>query len=189
MVDSGFPVTTPIVPIDAELCDLSTAFWSIPKKRATAIEDRIALLEADLELRDVLARYIDALDSGDLEAIMRFIHDDCVIVGPRGTLVGKDEIRRDYEFILANSTARVHRATNVVVRVVADNEAWIASRNSAILRRRDDKLVAVVAIVVDQLLKDGDWRMRQRRVEPIVSYSPKEEPFVLVPPSTVEAGD
>ena len=182
-------MTTPIVPIEGELWDVSRAFWSIPRMTATTVEDRVAALETDRELRDVLARYIDALDSGDLDAIMRFIHDDCVIVGPRGTLVGKDQIRRDYEFVLANSTARVHRATNVVVRVVADDEAWIASRNSAILRRHDGTLIAVVAVVVDRLLKDGEWRMQQRRVAPIVSYSPDQELFTLVPPAVDEVGD
>jgi uncharacterized protein (TIGR02246 family) len=157
--------------------------------RATTVEDRIASLETDLELRDVLARYIDALDSGDLDAIMRFFHDDCVIVGPRGTLAGKDEIRRDYEFVLANSTARVHRATNVVVRLSAEDEAWIASRNDAILRRRDGTLIGVAAVVVDRLLKDGEWRMRQRRVAPIASYTLDQAPFTLMPGSAVEAVD
>lgn len=182
-------MTTPIVPVDGELSAVNSAFWSIPKRTATSVEDRIASLETDLELRDVLARYIDALDSGDLDAIMRFIHDDCVIVGPRGTLVGKDEIRRDYEFILANSSARVHRATNVVVRVIADDEAWIASRNHATLQRLDGTLIAVVAVVVDGLLKDGEWRMRQRRVAPIVSYSLDHEPFTLEPAAGIDAGD
>jgi uncharacterized protein (TIGR02246 family) len=182
-------VTPPAVPIDGELWEVIRAFWNIPETTATTVEDRIASLETDRELRDLLARYIDALDSGDLDAIMRFIRDDCVIVGPRGTLVGKDDIRRDYEFVLANSTARVHRATNVVVRLAADDEAWIASRNTAILRRRDDTLIAVVAVVVDRLLKDGEWRMQQRRVAPVVSYSLEQGPFTLVPPSVVEAGD
>jgi uncharacterized protein (TIGR02246 family) len=182
-------VTTRDVPIDGELWDVSRAFWSLPEATASTVEGRIAALETDRELRDVLARYIDALDSGDLDAIMRFIHDDCVIVGPRGTLVGRDEIRRDYAFVLENSTARVHRATNVVVRVVADDEAWIASRNTAVLRRRDDTLIAVVAMVIDRLLKEGEWRMRQRRVAPIVSYAPDQEPFTLVPASVDEVGD
>jgi uncharacterized protein (TIGR02246 family) len=182
-------MTTSVVPIEGELWDASRAFWGIPEARATTEEGRIAALETDRELRDVLARYIDALDSGDLDAIMCFIHDDCVIVGPRGTLVGKDQIRQDYAFVLANSTARVHRATNVVVRVVADDEAWIASRNSAILRRHDGTLIAVVAVVVDRLLKDGEWRMQRRRVEPIVSYAPDHEPFTLVPAGVDGVGD
>jgi uncharacterized protein (TIGR02246 family) len=180
---------TPILPIDGELWDVSKAFWRIPKETATTVEDRIASLETERDLRDVLARYTDALDSGDLDAIMRFIHDDCVIVGPRGRLAGRDEIRRDYEFILANSRARVHRATNVVVRVVADDEAWIASRNSAILHRHDGTLIAVVAVVVDRLLKDGEWRMLQRRVAPIVSYAPERAPFTLVPAVADQVGD
>jgi ketosteroid isomerase-like protein len=182
-------VTSALVPIDGEPWEVVRAFWDIPNRTAATVEDRIASLETDRELRDVLARYIDALDGGDLDAIMGFIHDDCVIVGPRGTLVGKDEIRRDYEFVLANSTARVHRATNVVVRPVADDEAWIASRNSAILRRHDGTLIAVVAVVVDRLLKDGAWRMLQRRVAPVVSHAPDEEPFSLVPAPAVEAGE
>jgi ketosteroid isomerase-like protein len=181
-------MTTPVVPIEGELWDVSRAFWRIPELPATTVEDRIAALETDRELRDVLARYIDALDSGDLAAIMRFIHDDCVIVGPRGTLVGTDQIRRDYAFVLANSTARVHRATNVVVRVVAHDEAWIASRNTAILRRLDGSLIAVVAVVVDRLLKEGEWRMRERRVEPIVSYAPDQQPFTLAPAADDEVG-
>jgi uncharacterized protein (TIGR02246 family) len=181
-------VTASVVPFEGEPWELNGAFWSLPRAVATTVEDRIAALETDRELREVLARYIDALDSGDLDAIMRFIHDDCVIVGPRGTLEGKDRIRRDYEFVLANSTARVHRATNVVVRAIADDEAWIASRNTAILRRRDGTLIAVVAVVIDRVLKQGEWRMRQRRIAPIVSYAPEPEPFTLLPAGD-DAGD
>lgn len=181
-------MSIPVVPIDGELRDVIRDFWGRPAATATTVEERIAALETDRELRDVLARYLDALDGGDLDAIMRFIHDGCVIVGPRGTLVGAEQIRRDYGFVLANSTARVHRATNVVVRVIADDEAWIASRNTAVLRRRDGSLIAVVASVIDRLVKEREWRMRQRRIEPIVSYAPDPEPFTLVPAADA-AGD
>ncbi|MGH9246530.1 MAG: YybH family protein [Acidimicrobiales bacterium] len=121
----------PVFPRRGGMWDISQALWRLPRATGASLEERLALMEEEQALRDLQARYFDALDSGNLDAIMSFFHDDCVQIGPRGTFVGADAIRQDYEHVLAGSKVRIHYATNVAIRLLDGNrEAWMSSRTT-----------------------------------------------------------
>jgi hypothetical protein len=166
-------------PLEGDTWDISRALWRTPAERSDTRDGELGRLKTELELRDLQARYFDALDSGDLDAVMSFFHEDCELVGARGTFVGKDAIRGDYELVLSQSQARLHMTANVSVRLLDSDEAWMSSRNYGVLRRLDNQLLGVSAVLVERLVKTDRWLYRQRRVTPMFSCALTEQPFDL----------
>jgi ketosteroid isomerase-like protein len=70
---------------------------ALPRWPATASESvRLELAQEESALRAQLATYVYAFDAGDLDAVMSFFADNCLLTNPRGRFVGGDATRANY---------------------------------------------------------------------------------------------
>jgi ketosteroid isomerase-like protein len=142
--------------------DGGRAFWEIPRVRANSVEERVALLEQERELREFPQRYFELVDHGDVDALMSLHVDDCVHVGVRGESVGYDAIRREYEYAFSLSRFRLHSITDVVIRLSTANEARLRHRNQSLTVMKNDRLKAGTTIIATRLINvDGAWRITE----------------------------
>jgi uncharacterized protein (TIGR02246 family) len=149
------------------------------------LEERLRRLEAEAELRDLQARYVQALDAGDLEAIMRLFTDDCTLINPRGTFVGADAVRGDYQSVLARTRLRLHYPANLTIRLFADGEeAWTMAHNYALIVSRSGELTAGAGTTAERLVRsDGQWKIRDRRMTTNIGHVLTPQPFRLQGPA------
>ena len=153
--------------------DLLGSMWSIhhalarrrPERRSSLLE-RLRSIEEEAAVRDVLTRYTYFYDGADLDGVMSVFHDDCVLINPRGTYVGKNAIRRNYAFLISLSKIVLHFATNVMVRFSKDGkDAWMTAYYYGVAATPDRKLIATAGTYADHLVKvKDDWRILERRI-------------------------
>jgi uncharacterized protein (TIGR02246 family) len=72
------------------------------------VKDNTHLTEADLEqVRDVIERFLSAIDAGDVEAILGFYASDGIVQPPMGEVVrGTDALRTYWQDIMAGVPLR-----------------------------------------------------------------------------------
>jgi uncharacterized protein (TIGR02246 family) len=123
-------------------------------------------LREELALRDLIARYAYTWDQGDVDGVMRFFTDDCVMTNPRGTHSGAVAVREIYEQMVQDTPRRRHLFTNVVVRLSDDlAEGWLTAYHYAVLEPRGESPRTVSGLVADHLVKTGEgWKIRARSV-------------------------
>lgn len=152
--------------------DLHGPMWSIhhalarTPRRSTSTLGRQRLIEEELAVKDVLVRYTYFYDGGDLDGVMSVFHDDCVLINPRGTYVGKEAIRRNYGFLIALSKIVLHLAPNAMVRFAEGaKEAWMTAYYYGVAATPERKLIATGGTYADRLVKvKGDWKIIERRI-------------------------
>ena len=89
---------------------------------------RLRRLEDELAVRDAFTRYHYFYDMGDTDAIAALFAQDAILVNPRGTYIGRDQVRANYQFLVDRPGPVFHYATNVLVRVSDDGgEAWLTA--------------------------------------------------------------
>lgn len=153
--------------------DLLGPMWSIhhavaqaPSERGASLLERLQNIEEQAAVKDVLTRYTYFYDGADLDGVMSVFHDDCVLINPRGTYIGKDAIRRNYAFLISLSKIVLHFATNVMVRFTKDGkDAWMTAYYYGVAATPDRKLIATGGTYADHLIKvKHDWRILERRI-------------------------
>jgi uncharacterized protein (TIGR02246 family) len=140
--------------------DLALEQMARPRNAGAAWENA----REGMAVRDLLARYTYALDRGDVDAMMGFFTDDCVITNPRGTFSGPDVIRADLEDHISKGDHRFHLWSNVVVRMSDDFlEAAVTAYFLAVLQREAAPARWVGGLSADTVVKrDGRWQIRAR---------------------------
>jgi uncharacterized protein (TIGR02246 family) len=85
---------------------------------------RTAVLETREAVRDLLARYADAVDRRDLDGLSSIFAPDAVLTSPGRRLVGLDEVIGFYrEAFTTDQSPRRHFITNVHVTEAAADSA------------------------------------------------------------------
>jgi uncharacterized protein (TIGR02246 family) len=143
------------------------ADWTVTREYADGRRNHEALLEsfqAEIAVRDVLTRYVSALNRGDVDAMAGLFTDDCVVTSPRGTLVGADAVRADLEAHLRTFPRGFHLWPSVVVRLSAElGEADTTAYFYAMLIPKHGSTRSVGGLVADKVLcRDGEWRIGER---------------------------
>ena len=133
-----------------------------PRKDNAPVEG----FRAGMGVRDLINRYAYALDQGDLDGLMEFFADDCVINAPRGTLAGASAIRAHYERVISESDHRFHLLTNMIVRMGDDfGSARVTTYFFGVLQNHGEPLRTVGGLLADQVVKrDGQWKICARSV-------------------------
>lgn len=191
---SDMPTTeegaSPTRPSSGQQLGLRGSMWSIhhalatmPHLRADTLEGRLTLLEEEAAVRDVLARYTYFYDGADLDGVMSVFHDDCVLINPRGTYVGKEAIRRNYAFLISLSKVVLHFATNVMVRLLGNTDAWMTAYYYGVAVAGDGTLNGTGGTYIDHLIKrDGSWKIVERRISYNFRHRLERQPFSGSPP-------
>jgi ketosteroid isomerase-like protein len=92
---------------------------------AGSLEQRVARLEATLDITRLLHQYAYAYDDGDIEAMMEIYSDDCVIINHRGTFAGTESIRSNYEEAISARGYAFHHLADVEISTSEDiSEGW-----------------------------------------------------------------
>src|SRR5215211_6560375 len=90
----------------------SGAAWDLAREQLSRPRSSDASLDAlreELAVREALAQYTYSFDSGDLDAVMTFFTDDCVVTDRHGTThTGPDEVRANYKRLIGTVDRRFH---------------------------------------------------------------------------------
>jgi uncharacterized protein (TIGR02246 family) len=148
-------------------------------RKASDTDRQLQALREELDLRDLLTRYAWALDRRDLEAVMSYFHDDCVVVNPRGSYAGREAIRANYEHLMPRGELLYHLTGNVAVQLLGEAEATMAAYFFSIVRS-DGADQAVTGTYDDRLVKaDGRWQIVERRIAVTFSHTLTPQSYAL----------
>ena len=106
----------------------------MPTAQLESQEKREHILEiqdttTDKAVRDVLSRYADSLNRGDVDSSLALYADDAVLMTPnRDTLIGKEAIRQAYQGFAKMMAFDVRFVVQSVVTMAAD---WAYARTSS----------------------------------------------------------
>jgi len=124
--------------------------------------------QVDAEVRHLIARYVWALDTGDLPALMRLFTDDCVLQDTSGRRhAGKAASEAYFAMLMRNPEfrGRRHHIDNLVytrcdpdrcdVRAYWMVEKWRAATG--------EKIIDLVGHSADRFVRrDGNWLIAER---------------------------
>jgi len=121
-----------------------------------------AVQEEEARIRDDFTAYGYAYDNRDLEAVLGFFAEDCVISAPRGPMHGHAELREHYGESFAAGRTR-HIWSNVMVRVVDPGvEAYLGAYHHTLLMRSDHSRCVTGTDIRHLRRIDGDWKIAGR---------------------------
>ncbi|MEQ3549509.1 nuclear transport factor 2 family protein [Pseudonocardia nematodicida] len=143
-------------------------------------EDRIARLEARLEIEELVSRYALAADDRDLGALVACYTRDGVFDSLGGPVRGHDALRRTYRQRFAAFGPTLHTPHRVVLDELGpEDAAGRVSGHSEIVT--EDGLFVVAHRYTDRYRReDGAWRFAAR-VSRIVYAMPLAELLTVTP--------
>jgi ketosteroid isomerase-like protein len=173
-----------------EFADKSRSMWDafrlLSREPRPHIDDvRLSLLLAhELAIRDALSRYIYYYDSKDVSGAVSMYAADAVLVNPRGTYVGHDAIRANYQYLVSLTKMVMHYAMNHLVRLEADlTTAWMTAYIHSVGLTSEGQYTCTVGTYLDHLrLVDGDWLIIERRITANFRHGLVNPPRVTSPP-------
>jgi ketosteroid isomerase-like protein len=99
-----------------------------PRPSRAALEERVAVLEAESQIRNLLNRYAYGYDGDDLDHLKLIYSDDCLLVNRHGTFVGPGAIRANYQRGVNARAVSFHHLSNVEISLEPSNaEAWVTA--------------------------------------------------------------
>lgn len=133
-------------------------------------EARVELASEEGAIRDRFTVYCYAFDNQDLETVMGFFADDCVITNPRGTVSGHAAIRVNYQVLFGYWSMIRQLWGNVLVRFRSPTEAYLAAYHSAILVSADQTLAGMGTDLWRLKKFDGHWKIVERWITDDVDH-------------------
>lgn len=138
----------------------------------TSEADRLSLLLEEAAVMDGFMAYAYAYDNHDLDAVLDFFTDDCVIDNPRGQVVGAAAIRANYQVLFGYwDTDSRHAWSNVAVRFLDPARAYVTAYHNAVLVS-DRRTLAGAGTDIRLMHKvDGSWKIARRWITDDVDYT------------------
>lgn len=134
---------------------------------------RLMLLLEEAAVMDEFMSYAYAYDNQDLDTILGYFTDDCVIDNPRGQVVGAEAVRANYRVLFGYWRASRHTWSNISVRFLdpTPTQAYITAYHHAVLLS-DERTLAGGGTDVRLLRKiDGSWKIARRWITDDVDYT------------------
>jgi ketosteroid isomerase-like protein len=142
--------------------------WVAEQRRALtgSLDSRVARVEAELAIRDLINAYTYFYDAKDIDRLMNIYSDDCVLVNPRGTYIGTQAIRANYEGLKGGTDLIFHHANNVVVALADDSsEGWATAYLYSVSLRANGARAATMGTYVFHVARRGDeWKVIECRI-------------------------
>lgn len=136
-----------------------------PRPARISIEDRLAALEAESEIRNLLNRYAYGYDSGALDDMKQIYSDDCLLINRHGTFIGPDAIRANYKRGVEANSQSFHHMSNVEIHVEAGNaEAWATGYLYNLTMKEGTAGGAMASCVFHLKRTSGQWKVHECRV-------------------------
>lgn len=163
-----------------------------PQVTGDSAERRLARLEAESYIRDLLVKYCYCYDSNDIDGVMATFSQDCVLVNPRATFVGAEAIQRNYEHLFTTRRYSFHHVTNATMRFDESlNEASVTSYWSDKHVGKSGSIDGSDGTYADRLKKVGNkWKITERRITANIFYvmTPYPDPWPPLPEPTKKEG-
>ena len=132
---------------------------------------RLTLLLEEAAIMDAFMSYAYAYDNQDLDTVLAFFTDDCVIDNPRGQVVGAAAVRANYRVLFGYWADSRHAWSNIAVRFLDPTTAYVTAYHHAVLLA-DDRTLAGAGTDIRLLHKiDGVWKITRRWITDDVDYS------------------
>jgi 3-phenylpropionate/cinnamic acid dioxygenase small subunit len=139
------------------------------------------------QIENLLARYCELFDSGDLDGYVA-LFDDAKVANQFATMNGPEELRAFFErngrFYDGVPHTR-HLTTNIYIEVADDGQTAISRSYVTILQALSDFPLQAVFVgqYQDELVKrDGQWRFKSRGCEPYLAGDLSRHAKVDYPP-------
>jgi ketosteroid isomerase-like protein len=131
---------------------------------AGSVEDRLALIEAERDVQELLIAYSVHYEARDLDSLVELFADDAVLRNVVGEHVGRQAIRDNYVFLMDHLGLAMHFITNITVRVDSATAARASSYlHSIAVRRRDGYTYGNGGTYSDRIeRRDGVWQIVER---------------------------
>lgn len=159
-----------------------------PRPTTQDIEIRLRMIEEEATIRDLLVKYAYNYDANDVAGVISVFDKDCVLVNPRGTFVGAEEIRRCYAHLITTRRYSFHHVTNVTIRLSEDlAEALSTTYWTDKHVGRTGSIDGSDGTYVDRLRKIGsEWKIVERRITGNIFYvmTPLPDSWPPVPEPT-----
>ncbi|MDA8253987.1 MAG: nuclear transport factor 2 family protein [Rhodospirillales bacterium] len=163
-----------------------------PVGAGASVEARLARIEDEMAVRDLLVKYAYSYDANDIEGVMSVFHPDVVLVNPRGTFIGADAVRRNYQHLLTTRRYSFHHVTNVTVRFSEDrNEALASSYWTDKHVGRSGSIDGSDGTYLDRVVRSGDeWKIIELRITANIFYvmTPLPDPWPPLPEPSKQEG-
>jgi uncharacterized protein (TIGR02246 family) len=130
------------------------------------IEQRIAQLEAESQIRQLIARYCFTIDDRDYDGIAALFTDDAVVRSADGMMnaAGRDAIMKQYEDRFKVLGPGQHFMHDVVLDICDGDEARGRVSGHAELWRRDQMMVAGLRYSDRYRRTDKGWLFADREI-------------------------
>lgn len=133
--------------------------------------ERLTMLLEEAVVMDGFMAYAYAYDNQDLDVVLGFFTDDCVIDNPRGQVAGADAIRANYQVLFGYWAASRHAWSNIAVRFLDPQRAYVTAYHHAVLLA-DERTLAGAGTDIRLLHKvDGSWKIARRWITDDVDYT------------------
>jgi uncharacterized protein (TIGR02246 family) len=142
------------------------------KRPGGDLEQRIARLEEEQEVRDHITSYSVSYDAGDLDAVVDLFAEDGVLENLLGRHEGREQIKKAYEFLMHHIGESMHFLNNMTVRITAPGEASASCYLDSVSTRRVDNYgYGTGGTYTDKLVRGEDgWKIVERRVTARIPY-------------------
>lgn len=134
---------------------------------------RLNLLLEEAVIRDEFMAYAYAYDNQDLDSVLRYFTEDCVIDNPRGQVVGAGAIRANYRVLFGYWKTTRQVWSNLTVRFLdaTATQAYIVAYHHAVLLS-DERKLAGSGTDIRRLHKlNGRWMIARRWITDDVDYT------------------
>lgn len=147
---------------------------SLPRWPDDASEaERLRLLLEEAVVVDDFMAYAYDYDNQDLEAVLRYFADDCVIDNPRGQVVGAEAIRANYIVLFGYWKAFRQMWSNITVRFLdaAASQAYIVAYHHALLLSDERTLAGAGTDIRLVHKRNGRWLIVRRWITDDMDYT------------------
>jgi SnoaL-like protein len=147
----------------------SLPVWPEGTSEAGSLE----LLREEMMIRNEFLAYGYAYDIQDLDTVLSYFADDCVITNPRGQVVGAQAIRENYLVLFGSWKLTRHLWNNVTVRFLdaTPTEACVGAYHHANLIAHDRALTDTGVNIRRLKRADGAWKIAQRWITDDIDYA------------------
>lgn len=136
------------------------------------VEARLARIEQESAIRDLLHRYAYCYDGNDVEGAISVFHADCVLINPRGSYVGLEAIRRNYQYLATVQRFSFHHLSNIVIRLSPDGRQALSTAYFHVVQVGNSGAAdAGDGSYVDRLVFEDDWKIAERRITFNLTYA------------------
>lgn len=150
-------------------------------------------LNAESAVDSLFRSYHNFYDANDLERVLSLFSNDCVVINPRGTYIGKESIRRNYAYLMGRRDFVMHYGTNPLIRFddASFKTGWLSAFYLAVSFQKDGPMWAVGGTYMNRvrLNTEGRWEIFQQRITGNFRFGLSDVPSVHddPPPAELEA--